>query len=75
MFFLNYRSCFKRTFSATKYVYMIALIIAVPRAGESKVVDSRDDDVEMFLVSNSQWTKNGKIMQLLKLKARWIGDM
>ena len=54
---------------------MIALIIAVPRAGESKVVDSRDDDVEMFLVSNSQWTKNGKIMQLLKLKARWIGDM
>ena len=30
---------------------MIALVIAVPRAGESKVVDSRDDDVEMFLVS------------------------
>ena len=40
-----------KTFGTTKYVYLVALLIAIPRAGESKVVDSRDQEVEQFVVS------------------------
>ena len=39
-----------KTFGTTKYVYLVALLIAIPRAGESKVVDSRDQEVEQFVV-------------------------
>ena len=42
---------FMKTFGTTKYVYLVALLIAIPRAGESKVVDSRDQEVEQFVVS------------------------
>ena len=34
-------------------MYIVALFIAIPRAGESKVIDSKDLEVERFVVSIS----------------------
>ena len=55
----HFRS-FMKTFGTTKYVYLVALLIAIPRAGESKVVDSRDEEVEHYVVSckfvDTVWT-------------------